>query len=206
MLSHRLVIIVLYHFQYYLCCSLILLCAIQLILSTNDTYSVAFICVLPLVYETYCCQLTPVLLFMSSPTGTHYINLTTSCLPCMLDIIAHTDISTRTSRSNVKANKLDVNDNQYDGTCKGSSSEDLQKDDESSSPHKVLALTWPVIWVQHAYNVLECIYSVAMPCAQHADHACKYVVPSYFSVPIPFMITCFQIQVLSFYSIAMPPS
>ena len=102
---------------------------------------------------------------MSSPTGTHYINLTTSCLPCMSDIIAHTDISTRTSRSNVKANKLDVNNTQYDGTCKGSSSEDLQKDDESSSPHKVLALTWPVIWVQHAYNVLECIYSVAMPCA-----------------------------------------
>ena len=83
----------------------------------------------------------------------------------MSDIIAHTDISTRTSRSNVKANKLDVNDTQYDGTCKGSSSEDLQKDDESYSPHKVLALTWPVIWVQHAYNVLECIYSVAMPCA-----------------------------------------
>ena len=109
--------------------------------------------------------LTPVLLFMSSPTGTHYINLTTSCLPCMSDIIAHTDISTRTSQSNVKANKLDVNDTQYDGTCKGSSSEDLQKDVESSSPHKVLALTWPVIWVQHAYNVLECIYSVAMPCA-----------------------------------------
>ena len=106
----------------------------------------------------------------------------------MSDIIAHTDISTRTSRSNVKANKLDVNDTQYDGTCKGSSSEDLQKDDESSSPHKVLALTWPVIWVQHAYNVLEC----------------KYVMPSCFSVPIPFMITCFQIQVLSFYSIAMP--
>ena len=52
----------------------------------------------------------------------------------MSDIIAHTDISTRTSRSNVKANKLDVNDTQYDGTCKGSSSEDLQKDDESSSP------------------------------------------------------------------------
>ena len=151
-----------------------------------------------------CCQLTPVLLFMSSPTGTHYINLTTSCLPCMSDIIAHTNISTRTSRSNVKANKLDVNDTQYDGTCKGSSSEDLQKDVESSSPHKVLALTWPVIWVQHAYNVLECIYSVAMPCAQHADHACKYVMPSCFSVPIPFMITCFQIQVLSFYSIAMP--
>ena len=83
----------------------------------------------------------------------------------MSDIIAHTDISTRTSQSNVKANKLDVNDTQYDGTCKGSSSEDLQKDVESSSPHKVLALTWPVIWVQHAYNVLECIYSVAMPCA-----------------------------------------
>lgn len=78
---------------------------------------------------------------MSSPTGTHYINLTTSCLPCMSDIIAHTDISTRTSQSNVKANKLDVNDTQYDGTCKGSSSEDLQKDDESSSPHKVLALS-----------------------------------------------------------------
>ena len=32
----------------------------------------------------------------------------------MSDIIAHTDISTRTSRSNVKANKLDVNDTQYD--------------------------------------------------------------------------------------------
>ena len=81
-------------------------------------------------------------------------------------IIAHTDISTRTSRSNVKANKLDVNDTQYDGTCKGSSSEDkdLQKHDKSS-PHKVLALTWPMIWVQHAYNVLECMYSVAMPCA-----------------------------------------
>ena len=29
------------------------------------------------------------------------------------------------------ANKLDVNDTQYDGTCKGSSSQDLQKDDES---------------------------------------------------------------------------
>ena len=57
----------------------------------------------------------------------------------MSDIIAHTDISTRTSQSNVKANKLDVNDTQYHGTCKGSSSEDLQKDDESSSPHKVLA-------------------------------------------------------------------
>ena len=83
----------------------------------------------------------------------------------MSDIIAHTDISTRTTRSNVKANKLDVNDTQYDGTCKGSSSEDLQKDDESSSPHKVLDLTWSVIWVQHAYNVLECIYSVTMTCA-----------------------------------------
>ena len=83
----------------------------------------------------------------------------------MSDIIAHTDLSTGTSWSNVKANKIDVNDTQYDGTCKGSSSEDLRKDDESSSPHKVLALTWPVIWVQHAYNVLECIYSVAMPCA-----------------------------------------
>ena len=116
----------------------------------------------------------------------------------MSDIIAHTDISTRTSQSNVKANKFDVNDTQYDGTCKGgSSSEDLQKDDESSSPHKVLALTWPVIWVQHSYNVLECIYSVAMPCAY-------FVMPSCFSVPIPFMITCFQIQVLSFYSVAMP--
>ena len=204
MLSHRLVIIVLYHFQYYLCCSLILLCAIQLISSTNDTYSVAFIYVLPLVFQTCCCQLTPVLLFMSSPTCTHYIHLTTNCLPCMSDIIAHTEISTRTSRSNVKANKLDVNNTQYDGTCKGSSSEDLQKDVESSSPQKVLALTWPVIWVQHAYNVLECIYSVAMPCAQHADHACKYAMPSCFSVPIPFMITCFQIQVLSFYSTAMP--
>ena len=82
---------------------------------------------------------------MSSPTGTHYINLTTSCLPCMSDIIAQTDISTRTSRSNVKANKLDINDTQYDGTCKGNSSQDLQKDDESYSPHKVLALTWPLI-------------------------------------------------------------
>ena len=35
----------------------------------------------------------------------------------MLDIIAHTDISTRTSQSNVKANKLDINDTQYDGTA-----------------------------------------------------------------------------------------
>ena len=52
----------------------------------------------------------------------------------MSDIIAHTDLSTRTSRSNVTANKLDVNDTQYDGTCKGSSSQDLQKDDESYSP------------------------------------------------------------------------
>ena len=43
----------------------------------------------------------------------------------MSDIIAHIDISTRTSWSNVKANKLDVNDTQYDGTCIGSSSEDL---------------------------------------------------------------------------------
>ena len=78
---------------------------------------------------------------MSSPTGAHYINLTTCCLRCMSDIIAHTDLCTRTSRSNVKANKLYVNDTQYDGTCKGSSSEDLQKDVESSSPHKVLALS-----------------------------------------------------------------
>ena len=39
-------------------------------------------------------------------------NLNTSCIPCMSDIIAHTDISTRTSWSNVKANKLDVNDTQ----------------------------------------------------------------------------------------------
>ena len=52
----------------------------------------------------------------------------------MPDIIAHTDLSTRTSRSNITANKLDVNDTQYDGTCKGSSSEDLQKDAESYSP------------------------------------------------------------------------
>src|SRR5215216_3086372 len=100
---------------------------------------------------------------MSSPAGTHYINLTTSCLPCMSNIIAHTDLSTRTSWSNVKANKLNVNDTQYDGTCKASSLQDLKKDDESYSPHKVLALTLPVIWVHHAYNVLECIYSVAMP-------------------------------------------
>ena len=80
-------------------------------------------------------------------------------------IIAHTDLSTRTSRSNVTANKLDINDTQYDGTCKGSSSKDLQKDDESYSPHKVLALTWPMIWVQHAYNVLDYINSIAMSCA-----------------------------------------
>ena len=83
----------------------------------------------------------------------------------MPDIIAHTDISTRTTQSNVTANKLDLNDTQYNGTCKGSSSEDLQKYDESYSPHKVFAVTWPVIRVQHAYNVLECIYFVAMPCA-----------------------------------------
>ena len=137
------------------------------------------------------------------PTGTHYINLTTSCLPCMSHIIAHTNLSTRTSRSNVTANKLDVNDTQYDGTCKGRSSQDLQKYDESYSPHEVLALTGPLIWVQHAYNVLECIYSVAMPCASPADHACKYGMLSCFSVPIPLMITCFQIHVLAFYSIAM---
>jgi hypothetical protein len=83
----------------------------------------------------------------------------------MSDIIAHTDISTRTSWSNVTANKLDVNDIQYDGTVEDSSSEELQKDDESYLPHKVLALTWPVIWVHHSYNALEGIYSVAMPCA-----------------------------------------
>jgi hypothetical protein len=58
----------------------------------------------------------------------------------MLNIIAHIDISRRTSRSNVTANKLDVNDTQYDGTVKGSSSEDLQKDVEYYSPHKVLAM------------------------------------------------------------------
>ena len=67
----------------------------------------------------------------------------------MSDIIAHTDISIRSSQSNVKANKLDVNDMQYDGTVKCSSSEELQKDDDSYSPHKVLALTWPMIWVHH---------------------------------------------------------
>ena len=65
----------------------------------------------------------------------------------MADIIAHNYIeyqnksAKRNSRSNATANKLDVNDIQYDGTVKCSSSEELQRDDDSYSPQKVLALT-----------------------------------------------------------------
>ena len=65
----------------------------------------------------------------------------------MSDIIAHNDIeyqnksTKRNSWSNATANKLDVNDIQYDGTVKCISSEELQRDDDSYSPHKVLALT-----------------------------------------------------------------
>jgi hypothetical protein len=65
----------------------------------------------------------------------------------MSDIIAHSDIeyqnksTKRNSRSNATANILDLNDIQYDGTVKCSSSEELQRDNDSYSPQKVFALT-----------------------------------------------------------------
>jgi hypothetical protein len=65
----------------------------------------------------------------------------------MSDIIAHNDIeyqnksTKRNSWSNAMANIIDVNDIQYDGTVKCSSSEELQRDNDSYSPHKVFALT-----------------------------------------------------------------
>jgi hypothetical protein len=65
----------------------------------------------------------------------------------MSDIIAHNDIEYRNkstkinSWSNAMANKLDVNDIQYDGTVKCSSSEELQRDNDSYSPDKVFSLT-----------------------------------------------------------------
>jgi hypothetical protein len=65
----------------------------------------------------------------------------------MVDIIAHNYIeyqnksAKRNLRSNATTNKLDVNDIRYDGTVKCSSSEELQRDDDSYSPQKVLALT-----------------------------------------------------------------
>jgi hypothetical protein len=65
----------------------------------------------------------------------------------MSDIIAHCDIeyenksTKRNSRSNATANILDVNDIQYDGTVKCSSSEELQRDNDSYSPQKVFSLT-----------------------------------------------------------------
>jgi hypothetical protein len=39
------------------------------------------------------------------------------------------------------ANILDLNDIQYDGTVKCSSSEELQRDNDSYSPQKVFALS-----------------------------------------------------------------
>jgi hypothetical protein len=65
----------------------------------------------------------------------------------MSDIIAHSDIeyenkSTKiNSRSNATTNKLNVDDIQYDGTVKCSSSKELQRDNDSYSPQKVFALT-----------------------------------------------------------------
>jgi hypothetical protein len=65
----------------------------------------------------------------------------------MSDIIAHNDIdyqnkfAKRNSLSNATANILDLNDIQYDGTVKCSSSEELQRDNDSYSPQKVFALT-----------------------------------------------------------------
>jgi len=65
----------------------------------------------------------------------------------MSDIIAHSDVeydnksTKRNSRSNATANILDVDDIQYDGTVKCSSSEELQRDNDSYLPQKVFALT-----------------------------------------------------------------
>ena len=90
-------------------------------------------------------KLTPTIYVVSYRHSSH--NLTTSCFPCMSDIIAHSDIeyenksTKRNSRSNATANILDVDDIQYDGTVKCSSSEELKRDNDSYSPQKIFSLT-----------------------------------------------------------------